>query len=131
MKKRNAKCGGMDAGAAVSGGFLAGHTHHSAAMPATQPLPERLQAVSGALLAAFDEPTRLAMSLTSAASPAGEPFREVFVHLDGGGGWGFGIDMSEPVDELLVSLAEGSQEHLPEQSVSWGHPRHVMATSML
>jgi hypothetical protein len=88
-----------------------------------QPLPEWLREPAQALLDAFEQPSRIGLSLTCRPQPEVETALVVTVHLEAGGGWGFGVDTQWPLPDLLVSIAGGIQEHLPEERETWGQPR--------
>lgn len=118
----------MSEGASISGGFSDGaEARFASGSERGQPLPESLEGPIGALLSAFDVPSVLGLSLTYTESApeagASGQFVEINVQLPGGGGWGFGVDLADPLPDLLVSLAYGIQEHLPEEQLTWGQAR--------
>jgi hypothetical protein len=88
-----------------------------------QPLPEWLREPAQALLDALEQPARIGLSLTCSPHPVSEAHMLINVHLEAGGGWGFGVDHTRPLPDLLVDIAYGIQEHLPEELETWGQPR--------
>lgn len=59
--------------------------------------------------------------LTPTYRPEAEPPRFGVVYLEvPDGGFGFGVTHGESRAELIVALAEGIQEHLPEVKSHWG-----------
>lgn len=111
-------------GAAITGGFDDEPITASSGPPQGREdsLPDALLGPAQHLLAAFEQPSPIGLSLTS--SPGfDDRSLLIYVWLNGGGGWGFGVDTRWSTDELLVALADGIQEHLPEEKQTWGQAR--------
>jgi hypothetical protein len=85
-------------------------------------LPDALLGPAQDLLAALERPSPIGLSLTSSRG-FGDGSLIIYVWLDSGSGWGFGVDARWSTDELLVALTDGIQEHLPEEEQTWGQAR--------
>ena len=88
---------------------------------AGQPLSDWLAAPLEQLVASFEAPTPIGLSLLVDTEPDG--LISVDLSLKPGGGWMFGVRPDQPVANLIAQTADGIQEHLPEESQTWGQPR--------
>ena len=129
-KKRRIGSSGAESGvdgASITGGFSYSSdsvdSHPPVHAPLEQPLPPRLRDPVHALLAAFEQPVPIRLSLTCSSELEPEKFWLITTHLAEGGGWGFGVDITAPIPDLLVSIADGIQEHIAEQAQTWAQAR--------
>jgi hypothetical protein len=122
--------GDDDAATSITGGFSYGrrddgHRVEPPAPPPRYPLPDHLLGPVGHLLAAFDEPTVIGVTVTLEKTEYdGEENWAAHASLASGEGvGGFGICLTQPLPQLLEDLAFGIQEHLSEQRSTWGQAR--------
>jgi hypothetical protein len=123
---RSSRQGSESDAASIVGGFRYSSDPPARRAPVAeveQPLPEWLRDPAQALLDAFERPSRIGLSLTCRPQPKSETALVVTAHLEAGGGWGFGVNTQWSLPDLLVAIAEGIQEHLPEERETWGQPR--------
>jgi hypothetical protein len=114
----------------ITGGFSYGRRGEASTAPPPAPprypLPDHLLGPVGHLLAAFDEPTVIGVTVTCEKGEYdGEEYWVVaYASLASGEGiGGFAISLTQPVAQLLEQLADGIQEHLSEQRSTWGQAR--------
>jgi hypothetical protein len=86
------------------------------------PLPPDLVALASDVVADLDgvEPLGMTLEYEPIDEPAGAGRVKVTV---GGCSYGFGIFLPAPEAEILLALADGIQEHLPECREAWGQAR--------
>jgi hypothetical protein len=86
------------------------------------PLPPDLVALASDVVADLDgvEPLGMTLEYEPIDEPAGAGRVKVTV---GGCRYGFGIFLPAPEAEILLALADGIQEHLPECREAWGQAR--------
>jgi hypothetical protein len=111
-------------GASIAGEFTARGAQPTHDLPPTYPLPASLAKYVDELLAAFDVPTPLDLSVSLLAPRVGAGFNPVQIDLGANAAvWGFALDFDQPLAGFLVDLGGGIQEHLAEQDETWGQAR--------
>jgi hypothetical protein len=88
---------------------------------AEEPLEAKLAALAALIVSDLERDGDLEIRL--AQRPSGQSALRVVMVTIGDSKYGFGVDSESSPAELILSLAEGIVEHLPESSAAWGKPR--------
>lgn len=86
-----------------------------------EPLDAKLAVLADRVVSDLQHDGELDIRL--AQRPPRQPAPRVVIVTIDGTKYGFGVDPESSPTELILSLAEGIQEHLAESSVAWGQAR--------
>ncbi len=87
-------------------------------------VPEWLRPIAADVLSDLEDPSPIGLRLGFARDTEVQTFASLLVFAPGElGYYGFGIDLQSERAALLIAIAFGIQEHLPELARCWGEAR--------